>query len=277
MTFLFAACSRQYTNEQPPRVSTNSPLAQIESQIAQAEQQRVGPVKFSHSAPMHSSLPCLLCHRRKTNSAQPSMPGGSAHVPCAGCHAKEFQDSANPICVICHTNVQSGALKPFPTLKSFGMTFDHYGHLKMEGVTCSACHYPTNAGIALSIPAGLDAHVLCYRCHTSHVEAGSRDISSCGICHQLGSYVGTPEFMRGFKVGFSHAKHGTTQNLTCSDCHQLQKDQPLQKQISMPQPLNHHASGRALSCMTCHNGKRAFGGDDFSVCKRCHKSSTWHF
>jgi hypothetical protein len=29
--------------------------------------------------------------------------------------------------------------------------------------------------------------------------------------------------------------------------------------------------------MSCHNGKRAFGGDDFSVCNRCHKGSAWHF
>ena len=29
--------------------------------------------------------------------------------------------------------------------------------------------------------------------------------------------------------------------------------------------LNHHASARAFSCTSCHNGKRAFGGDDFST------------
>lgn len=205
------------------------------------------------------------------------MPGGSGHVPCAGCHAKEFQDSASPICVICHTNVQSGRIKPFPTLESFGLTFDHYGHMKMKGVTCSVCHHPTHTGIALSIPAGLEAHVVCYRCHTTQPKVEGRDISSCGICHHLGSYVEPTEFMQAFKVGFSHAKHSAVQNLRCSDCHKLRMGQPQQEQISMPQPLNHHASDRALSCMSCHKGKRAFGGDDFSVCKRCHKSSTWHF
>jgi hypothetical protein len=29
--------------------------------------------------------------------------------------------------------------------------------------------------------------------------------------------------------------------------------------------------------MTCHDGKRAFGDDDFTVCKRCHTGATWHF
>jgi hypothetical protein len=29
--------------------------------------------------------------------------------------------------------------------------------------------------------------------------------------------------------------------------------------------------------MTCHDGKRAFGGDDFSSCKRCHTGTAWRF
>jgi hypothetical protein len=29
--------------------------------------------------------------------------------------------------------------------------------------------------------------------------------------------------------------------------------------------------------MSCHNGKKAFGGDDFLVCKRCHQAGAWHF
>jgi hypothetical protein len=29
--------------------------------------------------------------------------------------------------------------------------------------------------------------------------------------------------------------------------------------------------------MTCHDGKRAFGGDDFTSCKRCHTGSVWRF
>jgi hypothetical protein len=29
--------------------------------------------------------------------------------------------------------------------------------------------------------------------------------------------------------------------------------------------------------MTCHDGKRAFGDDDFTVCKRCHTGTAWRF
>jgi hypothetical protein len=29
--------------------------------------------------------------------------------------------------------------------------------------------------------------------------------------------------------------------------------------------------------MSCHDGKRTFGGDNFTACKRCHNRETWHF
>jgi c(7)-type cytochrome triheme protein len=77
-----------------------------------------------------------------------------------------------------------------------------------------------------------------------------------------------------FRVGFSHAKHDRDKELNCNECHRVQGGS---RQISAPQPLNHHASPGAFSCMSCHNGKRAFGGDDFSVCKRCHTGSAWRF
>src|SRR5688500_12471824 len=38
--------------------------------------------RFKHDNPQHARLPCLLCHRRETNSAQPSLPGKSNHAPC---------------------------------------------------------------------------------------------------------------------------------------------------------------------------------------------------
>ena len=31
---------------------------------------------------------------------------------------------------------------------------------------------------------------------------------------------------------------------------------PQRRQVTAPEPLNHHATGRAQSCMTCHDGKR---------------------
>ena len=230
--------------------------------------------KFLHNSRNHSRLPCLLCHRRETNSPIPKRPGASDHLPCAGCHAQQFSNSDSPICTICHTDVKSGALKPFPRLTSFRMKFEHSVHLKMASVSCATCHRPSRGGIAMSIVAGFNAHMTCYRCHTPRAQADGSDISSCGTCHQLGGYSRTPEFAQAFRVSFSHAKH---QKLTCTECHQVKGGMPQRRQVTAPEPLNHHATGRRQSCMTCHNGKRAFGGDDFSACKRCHTGTTWHF
>ncbi len=230
--------------------------------------------KFQHDSRNHSRLPCLLCHRRESNSPVPKRPGASGHLPCAGCHAQQFSNSESSICTICHTDVKSGATKPFPRLRSFRMKFDHSLHLKMSSVSCSTCHKSSRGGVAMSIPAGFNAHSTCYRCHTPRAQANGRDISSCGTCHQLGGYARTPEMAQAFRVSFNHAKH---QKLTCAECHQVRAGMPQRRQVTAPEPLNHHATGRAQSCMTCHDGKRTFGGDDFTVCKRCHTGTTWHF
>ena len=233
--------------------------------------------KFQHSSRNHSRLPCLLCHRRDSNAPVPKRPGASQHLPCAGCHAQQFSNAESPICTICHTDVKSGALKPFPSrLISFRMKFDHSLHVKMGTVSCATCHRPAaRGGVAMTIPAGFNAHTICFRCHTPRAQSAGRDISSCGTCHQLGGYSRTPQNMPAFKVGFSHAKHEP--KVACIECHQVRAGMPQRKQVATPEPLNHHASGRAQSCATCHDGKRAFGDDDFTVCKRCHTGNAWRF
>ncbi|MDX6384057.1 MAG: hypothetical protein QOK48_1630 [Blastocatellia bacterium] len=230
--------------------------------------------KFDHGSANHARLPCLLCHRRDDNSALPKRPGASKHLPCAGCHAQQFSNAESPMCAICHTDAKSGALKAFPRLKSFRMKFEHSRHMSMGNVSCSTCHRPARGGVALSIPSGFNAHTTCFGCHTPRAQSGGRDISSCGTCHQLGGYSRTPETAQAFRVSFNHSKH---LKVSCNECHQVRAGMPQRRQVTAPAPLNHHASGRGTSCMTCHNGKRAFGGDDFTVCKRCHTGSTWHF
>ena len=230
--------------------------------------------KFLHNSRNHARLPCLLCHRRESNSARPQLPGAAQHTPCAGCHAQQFSNSDSPICTICHTDVKSGALKPFPRLKSFKMTFDHSRHVNMVGVSCATCHRPSRGGVALSIPAGFNAHATCFRCHTPRAQSQGRDISSCRTCHQPGSYSRTPEYTQAFRVSFNHARH---QKITCNECHQIRAGMPQRRQVTAPAPLNHHARPGSQSCMSCHDGKRAFGGDDFSSCKRCHTGTQWRF
>lgn len=231
--------------------------------------------KFQHDSRNHSRLPCLLCHRRDSNAAVPQRPGASQHLPCAGCHAQQLSSPDSPICTICHTDPKSGATKPFPSrLISFRMKFDHARHVSMGSVSCVTCHKPARGGVAMTIPADFNAHTTCFRCHTPRAQSNGRDISSCGTCHQLGSYSRTPMMMPAFRVGFSHDKHD---KVTCNECHDVRGGQPQRRQVTTPEPLNHHAAGRGQSCMTCHNGKRAFGGDDFTSCKRCHTGPTWRF
>ncbi len=258
---------------------SNSPVLSLSVGMNEVSSQESGTdfSKFRHDNPGHGRLPCLLCHRRETNSPRPTWPGGNGHLPCAGCHAQQFANSSGPICTICHTDAQLGKVKAFPRLSSFNMQFDHARHARMGGFGCATCHRPSRAGVAMTIPTGLNAHVTCYQCHSSGAKSGDRDISSCKVCHEPGRYVRTRETALAFRLGFSHAKHDKSEALDCNDCHRVRAGVARRIQVSAPQPLNHHASPGAFSCMSCHNGKRAFGGDDFSVCTRCHTRTTWHF
>ena len=233
--------------------------------------------KFLHSSPNHARMPCLLCHRRENNSPRPALPGSASHTPCIGCHAQQFANTESPICTICHTDVRSGTVKAFPPMKSFRVNFDHARHLNMGSVSCGTCHRPARGGVAFSIPVSFNAHATCFSCHQPRAKSRDRDISSCGTCHKLGSYSRTPQWTAAFGMSFSHAKHGPGQKLNCNECHQVRAGMSQRQQVSAPEPANHHASGRTQSCMTCHDGKRAFGGDDFSVCKRCHTGAAWRF
>ena len=231
--------------------------------------------KFQHTSAYHARLPCSLCHKRENNSTRPQFPGVSNHLPCAGCHTKQFADSSSPICNICHNNPQSGTLKSFPALKSFNLTFDHASHVNAGRGVCNTCHRSSRDGIAFTIPAGAGAHATCFQCHGPQTKSGDRDISSCNVCHQPGRLVRTSQYALAFKNGFSHSKHNADEGLMCNQCHRVRSGS--RDDVTAPQPLNHHASSSAFSCASCHNGKRAFGGDDFSACTRCHQGAAWRF
>src|SRR5580765_3246328 len=175
--------------------------------------------KFKHDNKMHARLPCLLCHKRESNIAQPTMPGGTKHLPCTGCHAQEFANASSPVCLICHSEPAAGKLKPFPRLESFGMRFDHKTHIALGETACGTCHRPARGGIALTIPAGVSAHTTCYGCHEPNAQANGRNISSCGTCHQPGMGRSDSTNAAAFRVGFRHDKHDRTEGLTCVQCH----------------------------------------------------------
>lgn len=225
--------------------------------------------KFQHSNPMHSRLPCLLCHTRAEGLTTPKRSG---HMPCAGCHIEQFANNQSPLCIICHT---ATGVKPFPPLRSFNIQFDHGKHLRQTN--CVTCHKPTRRGVALSIPTGAAAHQTCFQCHGPRTEVGGRNIGSCGVCHQPGRPVRGSEWAKAFEVNFSHQEHGRKGNVSCSACHTVRAGMARGRQVSSPIAAMHFAPSGRESCASCHNNKRAFGNSDFTNCKKCHEGKTFKF
>ncbi len=236
---------------------------------------------FKHNSQRHASLGCSSCHTRVDNSATPRFPG---HKACTGCHLAQFVTPNVPMCSICHLDVNSSnpPLKNFPARfnETFNVKFDHAQHntgSARPGSGCSACHTRTGGrGAALGIPVGISAHNQCYTCHTpGSKSAGGRDLASCGVCHDTRAYSRTTVNARSFRFAFSHAKHGRAQRLDCADCHRLTAGAPQSRQVSSPAPLEHFPR-RGMTCFSCHNGRRSFGGDlAFKDCRRCHTSNTF--
>lgn len=238
---------------------------------------------FKHSSQRHASLACSACHNRTAdNSATPRFPG---HKACTNCHLSQFVTPNVPMCAICHTDVNSSnpPLKSFPTRfkESFNVKFDHVQHNTGSGRPasgCAACHTRLGARpTALSIPTSISAHNECYTCHTpSSKSSAGREIASCGVCHDAKAFSQTSTNARAFHFAFSHAKHGNAQRLGCADCHRLSAGLPQSRQVSSPAASEHFPASRGLTCLTCHNGKRSFGGDlAFKDCGRCHTASSF--
>ncbi|HEX5706892.1 MAG TPA: cytochrome c3 family protein, partial [Pyrinomonadaceae bacterium] len=74
---------------------------------------------------------------------------------------------------------------------------------------------------------------------------------------------------------FSHAAHGSRQGLSCASCHEVRAGLAQSRQVSSPRPAQHFPPARTRSCASCHDNRRAFGGEDFGDCKRCHRGSTF--
>lgn len=225
---------------------------------------------FSHSSEYHKRLPCLACHKRDTNATRISFPGRVNHTPCAGCHTLQFANKNSSICTVCHVDPKEGSMKAFPSLGTFGAKFIHSRHSK---VNCSTCHKPS--GKTMTIPRAASAHATCFQCHSSNA---SNLMASCGTCHQHGAgRMEVPGRAKAFRANFSHAKHGESQNLNCATCHSLNSRGAGRNQMSAPATVMHFPKEGTLSCGTCHNGKRAFGADDFANCKRCHQGNSFRF
>jgi len=238
---------------------------------------------FKHTSQRHASQACTACHQRTAdNSIKPVFPN---HPACINCHLAQFVTPAVPICAICHSDISNAKppLKGFPATfkEKFNVKFDHAQHMSVSARPksgCVACHNrPLNRGVALAIPAGLNAHSQCYSCHTpTSKSSAGKEIASCGACHDQKAFARTSTNARAFRLGFDHSEHGPRQRLECATCHTLTAGLPQGRQASSPRAAEHFVMGGGRSCLTCHNGKQSFGGDlAFKDCKRCHSGSTF--
>ena len=221
--------------------------------------------RFKHSNATHSRLPCLVCHTRSDNSTTPRYMG---HIPCASCHKEQFAEgNRSPLCTICHT---ATGVKRFPGLRSFNARFDHAKHVRQAN--CASCHKATRGGVGFSIPSGAGAHASCFQCHTAN---SGNVLASCGTCHQPGTPPRASGPATAYRTSFTHARH--LQSMNCASCHTVKAGAGRGRQVTSPLTSMHFAPKGAASCAACHNNQRAFGGDDFKDCRRCHRGTSFKF
>ena len=225
---------------------------------------------FSHKIPEHQQFACDTCHTRSGKSIMSKFGG---HESCIGCHLNQFTDrDEQAMCAICHTDTKSSdpPVKAFPTkfVEGFNMRFDHASHDNGPGRPaegCSACHDP--AGPGKTIPIGIQAHANCYGCHTPESKLGS-----CSVCHQLGPYNRTTRSEYNFRGIFTHGDHN---GIGCGECHSVRAGRPNAQQVTNI-AIRQHLTAPGNNCLQCHNGRRAFTGNnplDVGSCSRCHGSS----
>jgi c(7)-type cytochrome triheme protein len=225
---------------------------------------------FSHKIPEHQQFACTSCHQRQGSSLKMDYAG---HDSCIGCHLNQFTDRDQVMCAICHKDTKSvpPSMNAFPVkfIEGFNMKFDHSAHDNGKGRPpegCSSCH--DSSGPGKTIPVGFQAHTNCFGCHTAESKIGS-----CTVCHQLGPYNRTLQSEYGFKAIFRHGDHSSRQGVSCNECHNVIAGAPNARQVTNISILEHRTTP-GNNCLSCHNGRRAFTGNnplDVNSCTRCHK------
>lgn len=230
--------------------------------------------KFSHLIDEHKQFECVSCHRREGKQRELEFAG---HESCVGCHMSQFTsksvtDENRAMCSICHENVESSdpPMRAFPAKfkEGFNMKFEHAAHDNGAGRPaqgCAFCHSPAGAG--QTIPSGIDTHNNCYTCHTPDTKIGS-----CTTCHEIAPYRRTLASNYNFRAIFRHSDHTARQGVNCNECHNVVNGAAQGRQVTNIAILQ-HLTTPGNNCLSCHNGRRAFTGNnplDVASCGRCH-------
>jgi c(7)-type cytochrome triheme protein len=261
-----ASCIKQQERVSPTLTAAETP----EPPVVKASDSTFS--KFSHTVEEHKQFDCVSCHRRDAKSKQLEFAG---HDSCVGCHLSQFTNPGEKpaMCAICHDKMDATppTMKTFPAkfIEGFNMKFDHAAHETGKGrpaASCSHCHSPSGPG--QTIPIGIGTHNNCFACHTPETKIGS-----CATCHALGPYNRTTQSEYSFRAIFRHGDHTARQGVNCNECHNVINGAPNSRQVTNIQILQ-HLTGPGNNCLQCHNGRRAFTGNnplDVGSCTRCHK------
>ena len=269
LTVFAASCLKQGEKTQVPLTASETP----EPPVVKVSGSTFAT--FNHKVKEHQQFECASCHRRDGKSKTLEYAG---HDSCIGCHLNQFIENKatnenRAMCSICHSTLDSDQppVRAFPAkfIEGFNMQFDHAAHDRGKGRPpqgCSSCHSPTGPG--QSIQSGIDTHASCYTCHTPESKIGS-----CSVCHTLAPYNRTLQSNYSFRAIFRHGDHTSRQSVSCEECHNVNAGAPQGRQVSNITILEHRTSG-GNNCLQCHNGRRAFTGNNPSnvlSCARCHK------
>ncbi len=265
MIVFAASCIQQAQKSSVPVTSSETP------EIPPARVADTTFKSFSHSVPEHKQFVCASCHQREGRALNMEYAG---HDSCIGCHFNQFTNADQVICAVCHTAAPP-AMKTFPAkfIEGFNMKFDHAAHMQGKGRPadgCAACHSPSGPGESILI--GFQSHSTCYACHTAESKIGS-----CSVCHQVAPYSRTVQSNYSFRAIFRHGDHTARQGVSCSECHSVIAGAPNSRQVTNISILEHRTSP-GNNCLQCHNGRRAFTGNnplDVASCTKCHKGSNF--
>lgn len=227
--------------------------------------------RFSHDTPQHKSMSCDACHTRQGKMESPRLVRFPGHNACIQCHVTQFTAQPVQMCAICHENVKTkeAPVQPFPARQNFTVTFDstqHENHVKYPlpdgtpNTACTFCH--KEEGAVETFPA----HQACYVCHSPGAKSEGAKKSGCISCHPAATEpVQTLDSRKGgplYNYRFSHALHNRRDD--CASCHTITGRDALQPTALVLR------KGHKSGCFVCHNDQRAFGGNNFAACTRCH-------
>lgn len=264
---LFAAACLQRGERLQPVITSSEMPDPVQARVSSSTFKN-----FSHKIPDHLQFECNTCHKREPLGIKSQLGG---HESCIGCHMNEWIAEEQAICSICHTDMNSNdpPVKAFPVKfrEGFNTVFDHGDHdsgagRPVEG--CAACHEPSGRG--KTIPSGFETHATCYVCHKPENQLMPKDKNdSCNVCHKIAPYIRTLPSQYSPRIIFSHRDHARE---SCNECHRVQPGKPQGKQVDSIATLQHRTTP-GFNCLQCHNGVRAFTGNNPSNlnCARCHK------